>query len=157
VNVTQAPADGVFHYFHLELDGHEVLLAEGCPAESYYDIAAEAPGALPRLESGFVMHGSAKTARGRRLIGTIEQAGAGRCKGWVRDIDDGDAPVALDILCGGRRVARVLANGFRADVRKAGYGSGCHGFDVTLPEWVRGAVEVRGAACGAEVGVRLAA
>lgn len=35
-NVTQ-PGAGVVEYFHIELDRHEILLAEGLPAESYLD------------------------------------------------------------------------------------------------------------------------
>jgi collagen type I/II/III/V/XI/XXIV/XXVII alpha len=34
--VTQPPA-GAIEYFHIELDRHEIILAEGLPAESYLD------------------------------------------------------------------------------------------------------------------------
>jgi hypothetical protein len=156
-SITQPTREDAFSYFHLELASHEVLLAENMPAESYYDSAAAGPGALPRVESGFLLHPSQRTAPGRRLIGNVEQAGPERCVGWVRDIDDLEAPVVLDILAGGRRVARVLANHFRADVRKSGHGSGCCGFDIALPPGLRGPVEVRSAACGAPIGIRLAA
>jgi hypothetical protein len=155
--ITQPAREDAFSYFHLELEGHELLLAEGLPVESYYDFEAAGPGALPRVERGFSLHPAQRIAAGHRLSGNVDQAGPERCSGWVRDLDDGEAPVALDILAGGRRVARVLANQFRADVRKAGLGSGCCGFDVPLPAGLRGVVEVRGAASGAAIGIRLAA
>jgi len=158
--MTQAAVAGVIHYFHLELDSHEVLLAENCPAESYYDLAQALLAPLPRVENGALIReiqlraGPKRSfARGRRLHGNVEQAGPERCVGWVRDLDDPEAPVWLDITSGGRRVSRVLANHFRADVRKAGYGSGCCGFDVALPAGLRGPVEVRGAAYGAIPGL----
>jgi hypothetical protein len=37
--VVQMPQDG-FTYYHVETDAHELLLAEGCPAESFVDYAA---------------------------------------------------------------------------------------------------------------------
>jgi hypothetical protein len=159
--ITQTAVAGVINYFHLELDSHEVLLAENCPAESYYDTAKARFAPLPRIENGALLHEIQQRAgqsrgvgRGRRLHGNVEQAGPERCVGWVRDLDDPAAPVWLDILSNGRRVLRVLANHFRADVRQAGYGTGCCGFDVPLPAWLRGPVEVRSAAYGAIPGER---
>ena len=52
-------------------------------------------------------------------------------------------PVCLDVLLDGRRAMRVLANLYRADLRQAGLGSGCHAFEVTLPGGTTGTVEVR--------------
>jgi hypothetical protein len=43
-------------------------------------------------------------------------------------------------------VCSVLANGYRADLRRAGLGSGCHAFTAKLPADVVGRVEVRRAA-----------
>jgi hypothetical protein len=37
--VAQMPREG-FTYYHVETDAHELLLAEGCPAESFVDYAA---------------------------------------------------------------------------------------------------------------------
>jgi hypothetical protein len=37
MTVVQDRAVRVVHYYHIELDGHDVLLAEGAPAESYLD------------------------------------------------------------------------------------------------------------------------
>jgi hypothetical protein len=54
----------------------------------------------------------------------------------------------LDILCDGRRVGRVLANLYRADVAEAGHGDGCQGFEFALPAGVEGVIEVRRSADG---------
>jgi phospholipase/lecithinase/hemolysin len=35
--ITRVPAAGVVHYIHVELDRHDVLLAEGAPSESFVD------------------------------------------------------------------------------------------------------------------------
>jgi hypothetical protein len=75
VTITQAKLNRTVHYFDLELDEHEVLIADGCPAESFFDEvfrndfenASEfhalyptprpfpAVECLPRLEDGFVL------------------------------------------------------------------------------------------------------
>jgi hypothetical protein len=39
--VAKMPLDG-FTYYHVETDAHEVILAEGCPAESYVDLDGSA-------------------------------------------------------------------------------------------------------------------
>jgi hypothetical protein len=60
-------------------------------------------------------------------------AGPGVVEGWAQDEADAETPVALDVLRGGRRIGRVLANRYRADLRDAGLGSGCHAFRFALP------------------------
>jgi len=52
-SIRREPATGYVRYFHVELDRHEVLLAEGLPAESYLDtgnraLFAGAAGVLSR-------------------------------------------------------------------------------------------------------------
>jgi hypothetical protein len=54
-------------------------------------------------------------------------------EGWAQDETAPEQPVALDIFRAGRRIARILANRYRADLRAAGLGSGCHAFRVTPP------------------------
>jgi len=50
---------------------------------------------------------------------------------------------SLDILVDGRRIMRVLANRYRADLRQAGMGSGKHSFEAQLPAGIFGRIEVR--------------
>jgi len=85
------------------------------------------------------------------LRGYVDEPGPAICSGWAQDADNPETPVCLDIVLGGTRVARVLANLYRADLRQAGLGSGCHAFRASLPAGVTGQLEVRRAADGAEL------
>ena len=78
-----------------------------------------------------------------KLRGFIEVAAAGVVSGWAQDGDSPEEPVALELSVGGVPVLCVLANAYRADLRRAGLGSGCHGFAAVLPDDVPGQVEVR--------------
>jgi hypothetical protein len=82
------------------------------------------------------------------LRGFVDVVGAGVISGWAQDEAAPEVPVCLDVVADGRRVGRVLANAYRADLRLAGLGSGCHGFELALPAWI-GPVEVRRTADGA--------
>ena len=190
VSITQAEAVERLAYYHVELETHEILLAENCPAESFMgeDFRrqfqnAEALGRLypgevapelmcqPRLESGFQLQAILRRLRARAgvkeapllgaLRGYVDRAGPGLCFGWAQDAAAPEVPVCLDILCDGRRVGRVLANLYRADVAGAGRGDGYQGFEFVLPAGVEGAIEVRRSADGEVLelaaGARLAA
>jgi hypothetical protein len=174
-SITQAEVVERVDYFHVELPGHEVVFAEGCPTESFYDdacrsqfqSAAGAPAAcaapLPRCESGFALEAVRARLASRTAIapalgalhGYVDVLGPDEVSGWAQDLAAPETPVALDILVDGVRAARVLANAYRADLREAALGSGCHGFAVALP--VRGRVEVRRAADSAVLGPTTAA
>jgi hypothetical protein len=74
----------------------------------------------------------------------VDVAGPDRVCGWAIDRGAPETPVPLDILIDGRRVTRVLANRYRHDLRAAGIlGSGCHAFEVQLPQGMSGRIEVR--------------
>jgi hypothetical protein len=177
VSVTQAVAVEQVHYFHIELaDGHDILLAEGCPAESYLDIGTRnqfhnsadfytrypkdevSPlSCAPRVESGFQLEaiqnriaeraGIAPQERQEGVLrGFVDQASnGGVVSGWAQNIMQPEVPVILYVLVDGLPVARVLANQYRADLRSAGLGSGCHAFEFLLPHGVTGKIEVRAA------------
>jgi hypothetical protein len=158
-------------YFHIGLAGHEVIFAENCPAESYLDNGAQLQLAnidahfvaagedslpvscLQLLEHGFILDAIHRRlsvragivrpeARGA-MRGYVDIAGPLVCAGWAQYEDQPEVPVCLDILPDGQRVARVLANHHRADLRAAGYGSGNHGFVANLPLGLTGKIEVR--------------
>jgi hypothetical protein len=84
------------------------------------------------------------------LRGFVDVAGPDVVEGWAQDEANGEAPVALDILRGECRVGRVLSNHYRADLRAAGLGSGCHAFRFALPPG-EGEIAVIRAADGAAV------
>ena len=61
--------------------------------------------------------------------------------------------VCLEAIAGRHMVGRMKADRFRADLRAAGLGSGCHGFELALPaRTARGTLQVRRIADGAILG-----
>jgi hypothetical protein len=181
VSITQSPSVAYVAYYHIEMDGHEVIFAENCPAETFIDedfrtqfqnapeYRALYPGqraasatCLPRLEDGFALHAIQQRLNARAgivprpethgaLRGFVDQPGPDICTGWAQDLDNPESPVCLDIFLDGARVGRVLANFYRADLRQAGLGSGCHAFRATLPAGRSGRLEIRRAIDGAEL------
>ncbi len=180
VSIIQVPCVDEVIYYHIELENHEVIFAENCPAESFmgeyfrpqFHNAASfkalypqgcAPEhmCLPRLDSGFLFDAiwrriaaragiNAPVAEGA-LRGYVDIAGPVVCAGWAQDVAAPERPVCLDIFSQGLRIGRVLANLYREDVRDAGFGSGCHAFEFTLPEGVALPVEVRRSTDGSQL------
>jgi hypothetical protein len=186
VSVIQVEAVDEVTYFHIELENHEIMFAENCPAETFMDEhfrqqfhnAAEFqlryPGenapripCQPRLSHGFHLHAIQTRINARAgivaprvtgpLRGYVDQAGPGLCFGWAQDIAAPEAPVCLDILGGGRLLGRVLANLHRADVRDAGHGSGYQGFEFPLPLEIPFPIKVQRSCDQAELGCAMAA
>jgi VCBS repeat-containing protein len=181
VSITQAHSVESITYYHIETENHEVIFAENCPAETFLDEnfraqfqnAAEYraiyPGqhaasiaCLPQLEDGFFLHAVRQRLSARAglmprpespgaLRGYVDVADQATCSGWAQDAENPETPVCLDILIDGARVARVLANLYRADLRDAGLGSGCHAFRAVLPAGAIGRLEVYRAVDGAEL------
>ncbi len=118
---------------------------------------------LPLLEDGFVLHAIQQRLSARAgillpppathgaLRGYVDQPGPTICTGWAQDVENPETPVCLDILVDGAQFAHVLANLYRADLRQAGLGSGCHAFRAPLPAGITGRLEIRRAADGAEI------
>jgi hypothetical protein len=173
VSITQAESVTHVEYYHVELSAHGVLLAENCPAESFLDDscrdqfqnaadyhalypgrAASGGPCLPRVEEGFhlrdIQHRIAARAgiaplapQTGALRGYVDIAGPDVVCGWAQCAAQPEMPVQLEILAGGLPVLQVLANGYRADLRAAGLGSGCHAFTASLPAGFAGQVEIR--------------
>jgi hypothetical protein len=165
-------AESGVDYFHIELEAHDLILAEGAVAETFmdndsramFDNAAEytalyggevaGEAVAPRVEEGFLLE-----AIRRRLAGSTVNVTPGPLRGLVERITDGvlegwatcDAgAVELEVLVDGEVVSRLLANRYRTDLDDAGISSGCAGFTVALPASVDslGQVTVRAAADG---------
>ena len=175
VTIFQATSVETVTYYHLELETHDVLVTENCPTESFLDDncrhqfqnaaeydrlypTARAPQTpcLPRVEDGFhlqdIQHHLNRRAGLPRVLeipgplrGFVDVAGPDRVAGWAQCEAQPEIPVCLDIAVDGRCVARTLANRYRADLRKAGLGSGTHSFDLPLPAGLSPAavIEVR--------------
>jgi len=170
VSITQAEAVACVAYYHIELEAHDVIEAEGCPAESYLDEqcrhwfqnaagydalypGAAVPGVpcLPRVEDGFALREIQRAVDARAgiapaveragpLRGFVDVAGPALVCGWAQNAEQPEVPVTLEILDGSQVVGCVLANRYRADLRQAGLGSGCHAFEVTLAGLTRPSV-----------------
>ncbi len=176
VTITHAPAANV-EYFHIELETQDILYANGAPAESFHgaqfrgqfqNVAAfaqlypahvDGPRCLPLLEQGFALRAILARLAARagiatpapmtgKLRGFVDIAGPQTVEGWAQDCAAMEVSVVLEILADGVLVGRVLANAYRADLRGAGIGSGCHAFRFTLPPGTQGQITVRRAADG---------
>jgi len=109
---------------------------------------------LPRLSEGFLLQASLARIAERAgilptepvhgpLRGFVDRAGPVTVSGWAQCETQPEEPVCLDIIVGGVRILRALANGYRKDLAAAGLGSGNHAFSVELPEPASEPVEVR--------------
>lgn len=123
-------------YFHIELESHQVILAENCPAETfrgeyfrrqfenaasfqalYPGQAAPEAACLPELKQGFVLQdiisrldaraGSTPPARTGPLRGLVEYLDERLLIGWAQDLAAPDQPVLLDIIAGGMLFGRI--------------------------------------------------
>lgn len=118
-------------------------------AHEYYRLYPERPGrqiifGVPRLESGAGLEAIRKYFANRAgaapdhivagpVTGFLESADRQTITGWAYTQLTPNTPVLLDILNRGAVIARVLANGPRPDVKRAGFGHGRCGFSLTLP------------------------
>ena len=161
ISIAQAGRVEQVEYFHVELDSHDILLAEGAAAESFVDDdsrgmfhnAAEyrmlypdagrppARYCAPRLEEGEAL--AAVHRRLRELAcpgsspgtlrGYLDTIGHDRLTGWARDAAAPGERVRLRVLVNGAALGEVVADGERADLLAAGEGDGRHGFVFDLP------------------------
>ncbi len=165
-------------YFHIELDSHDVVLAEDAPSETFVDdnsrgmfhnlaeyqaLYGDRPGmpavyCAPRIEDGERLEeirrafGLTPTEYGA-LHGHLDDGQVDGLRGWAQDPGQPEVPVCLEIVADGVVFGRTLANLFRTDLAEAGLGSGRHGFVFTLPGGMGdAAVEVRRAGDHAKLG-----
>jgi O-antigen biosynthesis protein len=160
-SVLRCPEIDPIRYFHIELEKHDVIFAEGAPAETFVDCDSramfhnapefatlypgdDAPGwqfCFPRIESGPELETIRRDIDARAglsdapgpLQGNLDGLDGNRITGWAFDPAHPETPVILEILDGDGLLARVTANRFRADLEAAGIGDGRHGFELMLP------------------------
>ena len=147
-------------YIHLELDSHDVILAEGAPAESFVDDGSRGmfhnaaeyhsmhPDAVrvpphycaPRLEDGETVEAIRRRLAARvapqpaigTLLGRIDLVTDDRIQGWARSVPS-DAKVQLRILDGEVVLGEVTAQLHRPDLEQTGIGDGRFGFELIVP------------------------
>jgi hypothetical protein len=159
VTITQDWTPEEIHYYQIEFETHDCVLAEGAWAESYADTpdfrakfhnAAEfyalypghrepeeqmlcAPRPLkgPALAAALLPIVQRATAAPGRLHGYMDGIAGATVHGWAWDEANPHLPVALDILLQSRIIGHVLACDYRADLEEAGYGHGRCGFEFS--------------------------
>jgi hypothetical protein len=72
------------------------------------------------------------TPDARFFRGYIDEVSWTRIQGWVWDPQRPEDPIALDLVDGDNRLARVLANLYRAELVERGVGDGRHAFTISL-------------------------
>jgi glycosyltransferase involved in cell wall biosynthesis len=144
-------------YVHVELDSHDVILAEGAASESFvddnsramfhnaHDYAVRYPDTpvghaarLPRLEQGAPLEAlrrrlAGHAARAGLLEGRLDTVDQERITGWARDADAPGRRVRLCVRDNGAILGEVLADSFRADLLEARVGDGCFAFAMLVP------------------------
>jgi glycosyltransferase involved in cell wall biosynthesis len=65
--------------------------------------------------------------------GSLDRVTRELIEGWAWDRRTPDEPLALAVLDNGELIARVIANGHRADLANAGLGDGRHAFTLVVP------------------------
>lgn len=68
-----------------------------------------------------------------RLTGSIDAVNLSKISGWARDVSHPDQPVSLLITNNDEFLGRLLANGYREDLKLAGVGNGRFSFDFEFP------------------------
>lgn len=102
VHVLRLPATGHIAYFHVELDAHDILLAEGAPAESYSDHGNRASfanaGVVAELHPDFARRDADADAAARRpdcAPRIADGAAIARIRARLDARRDGRAPAAI--------------------------------------------------------------
>lgn len=181
--IIQAQQVKQVHYIHIELRGHHIVFAENCATETFRDTncrsrfdnaknhgtpygVMEPPSpCLPLVEGGFHLQNIRSILAARAgisitkripgpLRGNLDEVAPTLLRGWAQDMTAPEEPVMLDIFVNGQIISKVLANYYRADLRRAGLGSGCHAFQVKSPPLI-GSIAVRRSSDGARLGEHL--
>lgn len=161
VSIVRDQNPGDVSYFHIELDSHEAVFAEGAASETFvdhdsramfdnadeynmlYGNAATRPVEQPRLEEGSELAAirrrlaeiagiAAAPAAAGPVMGKLERIENGVLQGWMVDSAGAEA-VEAEVLVDGEVVGRVVANRYRGDLDQAGIAGGCGGFTIALP------------------------
>ena len=132
VSVVQAERPKKVEYYHIELDSHDVIIAEGAFSESFIDddsrgmfhnaqeydmlyadeVAPPKSYCAPRLDEGYEVEAvrrrlalrAADASRLGALRGNIDCIRATGIAGWAQNSDTPEAPVCLDVYADGKLI-----------------------------------------------------
>ena len=163
VTISQSETAEDVHYYQLELEAHDCVLAEGSWSESYADgpglraqfhnaaefaalypdyvEPAEVSLCLPRPQQGAALAAAlapvvAQAAQGQvpgAMLGWVDRIEEGRIEGWAVDLAQPELPVLLEVLHGEDVLGTILACDPRLDLRVAGYAQGHCSFSFAAP------------------------
>jgi hypothetical protein len=163
VTVTQDWDGTDIHYYQLEFETHDCVLAEGAWSESFADgpgmrgvfhNAGEYYEMFPgyrepdefkmcasRPEAGAALEAALRPVLGRAggravgpLQGWIDHADGEVLEGWAVDSTEPNWPVSLEVLLGDWVLGQTLACGYREDLANAGFRQGWCRFVFSLPK-----------------------
>ncbi|MCH4090508.1 Hint domain-containing protein [Acetobacter sp.] len=158
-SITQTRRPRRVDYIHIELDTHDLLLAEGAASETFVDDDSRsmfhnvteyetlypdeerqaAHFCLPRIEDGPQLEAirlrlkalAADVMERSRVHGFVDAITATTIEGWARCDAVSDTPRELIIYSRDIELGRVTADRFRADLTENGHHSGKHAFCFT--------------------------
>jgi hypothetical protein len=185
VTITQSQPTEDVHYYQVELEAQDCILAEAAWSETYADDVglrnqfhnvgefrilfpdhvspAEPALCAPRPESGPALEAALRPIVDRAtrgltpgpLRGWIDIIEDGRISGWAQDMAYPEMPVLLDIWLQEKWLGTVLACDFRGDLAAAGIGRGYASFSFASPVAIPAGSAGRLAVCRAADGVAL--
>ncbi len=170
ITITQPMREADTHYYLLELDTHDCVIAEGVWAETY----ADAPGLRNQFHNVAEFHerfpdyvqpdalvlyaprpecGPALETRLRRVLaravytsgiisGYVEHIGE-TIEGWAHDIFNPAFPVTVAVFAGTEKLGETLAHYHRGDLEAAGLGAGRCMFSLALPSTLSAAARAQ--------------
>jgi hypothetical protein len=81
----------------------------------------EQPDSVPR---------NGQVAERSRVVGYVDRFDHTTVEGWAADVSTPTTPVSVEVYLGDQLLATATANGFRQDLKDAGYGDGRKGFSL---------------------------
>jgi hypothetical protein len=132
------------HEYHRLYEEEHAAPAQYCARRLQDGYEVEAIRRRIALRAGLRLN--EETTSAGELRGFVDRITPRVIEGWAQNVDHPEAPVCLNIYARGRLIGQTLANRYRADLQRAGIGSGYHSFNFTPPAglaFALNALEVR--------------
>jgi hypothetical protein len=163
ITITQDHVPDEIHYYQIEFESHDCVLAEGCWSESYADcpglrnkfhnaasfhalypdfrtpaqlqLCAPRPGSGPAFDAALLpsVVQASQASLPGHLRGAIDRIEPDVIIGWAQDMQNPELPVLLEVLLEDVVIGAALACTYRVDLADAGIGSGRFGFTFKSP------------------------